>query len=269
LRSAGHLARSRLGTPRAIGGVNSNLIEEPLMEKILIATDFTDSSSVAFERALQLASQLTAELDIVHVAVAPSSMPAELIARGPSESTIEDAKRALAQMVAAAAGRGLVARSHLLVGDAVFGILEEVGRAQATLVVVGSHGKGLIRRALLGSVAERVCRHSPVPVVVVPMPARHAATSATAPIARSCEDCGHILGDTESAERCAGCGGHPAKWLSATISSEPIDAGEPAVGEASSEPLGYERTNDAAGLFATSPPGTEGYDVNPELRVRY
>jgi nucleotide-binding universal stress UspA family protein len=52
-------------------------------------------------------------------------------------------------------------------------ILEVAREVRADLIVVGSHGRKLIQRALLGSVAERVVRLSHVPVLTVhpPMPA--------------------------------------------------------------------------------------------------
>jgi hypothetical protein len=57
--------------------------------------------------------------------------------------------------------------------------------------------------------------------------------------------------------------------MTATISNEPADIAEPAVGEGHLEALGQEHGS-SAGLFSTSPPGASGhYTVNPELRVRY
>lgn len=235
------------------------------MDKIMVAVDFTDASDAAVAEALSLAERLQAELHIVHVAAPPPPSPAELIAREPSEMDTDDAKAQLAKMVAGAKARGVAARSHLLVGQIVFGLVDVAGRIEAKLVVVGSHGKGLVRRALVGSVAASLCRHSPVPVLVVPSLRRHA----TVKTAWSCEQCGHILGRAESSERCGGCGAHPVRWLSAPIEKDRVDIAEPAVGEVDAETVGLERTNTSAGLFAVSPPGTEGYDVNPELRVRY
>ena len=148
-----------------------------------------------------------------------------------------------------------------------FGVLEQIEKLLPDLVVVGSHGKSGITRALLGSVSDAVCHRSPVPVLVVPTPKRKVAADRAA---WSCRACGHILGDSEPRARCARCGISPVPWLSAEVSDEPIDLGEPSVGESHAETLGYERTNSPTGLFATSPPGASGsVNVNPELRVRY
>ena len=84
-----------------------------------------------------------------------------------------------------------------------------------------------------------------------------------------CGYCGHIRRAFESRRRCWHCGASPVNWLSEPVLAGPVDADVPHVAEPAPELLATEQTNDPAGLFATSPPGTEGYDVNPELRVRY
>ena len=53
-------------------------------------------------------------------------------------------------------------------GQVVTSILERVEKWDAGLVLVGSHGHGAMYNLLVGSVAEGVIRHSPVPVLVVP-----------------------------------------------------------------------------------------------------
>jgi len=131
--------------------------------------------------------------------------------------------------------------------------------------VLGSHGRGAIKRVLMGSVAESVVRRSPVPVVVVP-PAWRAQLAQGA--AWACADCGHILPQSDSRERCHNCGRSPARWISAPVTHAPVDIDEAPVGEVEREEIGRDQSNPTS-LFATSPGGTEGYDVNPELKVRY
>ena len=67
-----------------------------------------------------------------------------------------------------------------------------------------------------------------VPVLIVPAPAREKIAKL---VAWSCRECGHILVDGESAESCPRCGDFPGHWITATVSDEPIDVGEPTVGE--------------------------------------
>ena len=66
---------------------------------------------------------------------------------------------------------GLKARAQLLVGVAHRMIVELVMDERADLVVIGTHGRGGLDRALLGSVADRVIRLAPCPVLAVREPA--------------------------------------------------------------------------------------------------
>jgi nucleotide-binding universal stress UspA family protein len=234
---------------------------------LLVAVDFTECSDAALEFALALAPSLGAELELLHVVALPVASPAEIIAPAPMDDfAMREARAQLADLVQRAVDRGVPARAQLAVGQPVFGILDEITRTRPLFAIVGSHGKRGLRRVLLGSVSEALCRASAAPVVVVPPPRR---LLAGARVAWSCDACGHILGDGESTETCAGCARTPVRWNAAPIPDGPADQAEPAVADSAGERLAYERTNDPVGLFATSPAGTEGYDVNPELRVRY
>ena len=59
-------------------------------------------------------------------------------------------------------------RQRVVGGDAARRILEALDRGDFDLVVVGTHGRGGLQHWAIGSVAERVVRLSPVPVVAVP-----------------------------------------------------------------------------------------------------
>lgn len=236
-------------------------------KKILVATDFDPTSEQALEEAISLAIGLHASIELAHVQPLAPASPSELLVRGKSDIVeLEGARKRLAELAANLEALGITVGTHLAVGSVVFGLLDIIDHVKPRLVVMGSHGRGAVKRALVGSVAESVVRRSPVPVVVVP-PAWRAQLAAGA--AWACADCGRLLSGAESREHCRGCGAAPARWISAPVSSEPIDAGEPAFADSEGEHLDQGRNNDAAGLFATSPPGAEGYDVNPELKVRY
>lgn len=81
--------------------------------------------------------------------------------------TVAEAERYLA----AVAGRLQVAAPAevgVYYGSAAEGILAEIGLRDAGLVVMATHGRGGLGRAVLGSVADEVLRHAPVPVLLVP-----------------------------------------------------------------------------------------------------
>jgi hypothetical protein len=88
-------------------------------------------------------------------------------------------------------------------------------------------------------------------------------------VAQSCAACGHMRGALESEKSCGGCGADPATWLTAEVTPGPVDGAEAAVGEGLPGTEVEQTPNEPQAPFATAPPGTEGYDVNPELRVRY
>jgi nucleotide-binding universal stress UspA family protein len=62
---------------------------------------------------------------------------------------------------------GTVAQAHLMMGDAAREIVHLAEDIEAGLVVMGSKGRGGIRRALMGSVSDSVVRHAHCPVLVV------------------------------------------------------------------------------------------------------
>lgn len=59
------------------------------------------------------------------------------------------------------------AEQHVLVGDAAHAICEYASERDAAAIVIGSHGRGGFKRAVLGSVSDHVVRHAPCPVIVV------------------------------------------------------------------------------------------------------
>ncbi len=230
------------------------------LKSILVAVDFGSTSQRAYEAAIDLASRLRAPLEIVHVcAPVPTTVTDESAYTAP-------VRERLAGLVDNATSRGVTARAHLKLETPVFGLLEIIDQLEPMLVVVGSHGRRGIQRALLGSVSDALAHRSAVPVVIVPAPERKQAAERAA---WSCASCGHILGKNESSEYCNRCSATPVQWIGAPITSGPIDLAEAAIGEATVPDLSASQTRDPASTFAISPPGVEGYDVNPELRVRY
>lgn len=141
---------------------------------ILVATDFSDIGRRAADWAADLARVLGARLIVAHAFDIP-------VVGVPDGAFIVDAKTAA--QLSDQAQRGLDAeverlRGHtagiegmLRQGDPREAILAAAEAAGATLIVVGSHGRRGLSRALLGSVAETVVRTSRVPVAVVRTPA--------------------------------------------------------------------------------------------------
>lgn len=137
-------------------------------EKILIAIDEDPIAAHAAEAGMELARSLHAQVALTYV-IDPSLVlgPDTGIA---ADDLIHAARQDAARLVADFRAR-LQAHAHVLafvpVGSPGSEIVKAAKEWQADLVVIGSHGRRGITRALVGSVAEAVMRHAPCPVLVV------------------------------------------------------------------------------------------------------
>jgi nucleotide-binding universal stress UspA family protein len=142
----------------------------PLITKILVATDFQAPAQAALDWALELGRALGASVLAVHVFDLPLvGLPdASLMVSAKAAARLSDeAQAALDQEIARVRGRGIPVEGILRQGDArdvVPALAEELN---ADVIVVGTHGRRGLARALLGSTAESIERVSPKPVVVV------------------------------------------------------------------------------------------------------
>jgi nucleotide-binding universal stress UspA family protein len=144
---------------------------EAVFTRIVVPTDFSAQSEKAWQTARRLARALGAELHLVHVFVEAPLYSESFLAgdrvRGVYAEGRAWAETALARLADAARAEGLVVRTSLREGAAAAGIVSTAREERADLVVIGTHGRGGLDRALLGSVADRVIRLAPCPVLAV------------------------------------------------------------------------------------------------------
>jgi nucleotide-binding universal stress UspA family protein len=139
---------------------------------ILVATDFSEASGPALRLAVELAREGGSDLVVQHTCEVPFYAYSEL-AMSPVdllEPVVEVARQKLADVVAGLHDRCPGARGVLKVGVPWEQILAAAAETGADLLVVGTHGRHGVTHALLGSVAEKVVRLSPVPVLTVRAP---------------------------------------------------------------------------------------------------
>lgn len=145
-----------------------------MYDKILVAIDGSDPSKQALAEALRVARLAGAELRVVHVldATSPLGMgltyvPAELL-----DGYRDNAMKHLARARALAKEANVHCESDLMmlhgINDNVAGCLQRCAvEFGARLVVLGTHGRRGVKRALLGSVAEKFVRSADCPVLLV------------------------------------------------------------------------------------------------------
>src|SRR5215216_3676426 len=135
--------------------------------RILFASDASEDSELAATTAVALAKVTGSELHVLHVAPAfPDYFePSDPDEPGPTE---REGRRILDEQVMKIENvGGTVAQSHLRMGGAAEEVIDLAEELETGLIVLGSRGRGRIRRALMGSVSDSIVRHAHCPVMVV------------------------------------------------------------------------------------------------------
>jgi nucleotide-binding universal stress UspA family protein len=140
------------------------------IKKILAPIDFTETSSLALDYAVDLAVALGAAVSVLHVyqPLVYSFPDAVLVAPPDMAAKISDKAQQMLDEAVNSRRKRCPATSGILLNGAAW---DEIGRVaveqNADLIVMGTHGRRGLPRAILGSVAERVIRTSTVPVLTV------------------------------------------------------------------------------------------------------
>jgi nucleotide-binding universal stress UspA family protein len=136
---------------------------------ILLATDGSKEAELAATTAADLANSTGSELHVVHVGESPLVYHPERHAyRAEYEEHERESQQLLEAQVERIEGTGAtVAQAHLRMGRADEEIVELAHSMGAGMIVMGSRGRGRIRRALIGSVSESVVRHAHCPTTII------------------------------------------------------------------------------------------------------
>jgi|SRR5580658_10233975 nucleotide-binding universal stress UspA family protein len=140
------------------------------LRRILVPTDFTETSDHAVDWALGVAAKIGGKVTLMHAYELPiiGFPDGTIIATPTIASHIADGSRAaLDATVKRIAARGVSVESVLKEGI-IYEEINAVAEAiDADLIVIGTHGRKGLARALLGSVAENVIRTATRPVVTI------------------------------------------------------------------------------------------------------
>lgn len=146
--------------------------------KILVPTDLSQCSTRALNEAHEFARQFSASIDLLYVWSMPALVAPESLITGmgvneqPLMTWMENsARELLAQFEQTAKSSGIeVNTSFCEAGDPATAIVEHAAQGGYDLLVLGTHGRSGLAHALLGSVAEKVVRRAPCPVLTVRTP---------------------------------------------------------------------------------------------------
>jgi len=143
---------------------------EPVLKRILVPVDFSDNSRSALEQASSLAGRWGAELHLLHVVEDQTPAVSEIAMAYPIvNSYIHDlVKTGQEQLDAFLPAAGPSVQRKVVLGDPTKKINDYADEHRIDLIVVGTHGRTGPSHWLLGSVAERVARSAPCPVLVTP-----------------------------------------------------------------------------------------------------
>jgi nucleotide-binding universal stress UspA family protein len=142
--------------------------------KLLHPTDFSEPAEYAAEQVLRLARAIGGEVILLHVAVEAPLYGEGLMTTKEVRDVYAAARSWVTETLEARAAKireqGLAARWLLGTGVPHEEIAKVATEEGVDYIVIGTHGRGGLERAFLGSVADRVVRTAPCPVVTVREP---------------------------------------------------------------------------------------------------
>ena len=155
-----------------------------MFERIVVPLDGSRLSTQAIPYATEVGKRFGAEIILVRVISAHGLAPVPEVQNAENSNStdimqteeIDDidnaayAKRYLINWAQSLKSQGVKVSYEVLVGNPAKAIMQLSEAQQASLIVMISHGKGAFRRAIMGSVADEILRHSSIPVLIVRMP---------------------------------------------------------------------------------------------------
>ncbi len=129
-----------------------------MLNRLLWATDFSETSQAALEWCVELAQLTKSEMILLHIAEVEEAKDANLAAE--HRKKLEEIAEQLRQ-------KGLTVATTVVSGQAAQTIVQTASKVGADLIVLGAHGHTSFREKLLGSTTEQVLQTSPVPVLFV------------------------------------------------------------------------------------------------------
>lgn len=141
------------------------------VERILCPTDFSEGSLQALSAATDIATRLGAELSVIHVLPILAALPYDshsvFEVHQRQDLAYEGVKKRLYEMTSESKEKGIPGRVFVEHGDPAGEIVRVSEEQRIDLIVIATFGKTGWRRLAFGSVAEKVVRLAPCPVLVI------------------------------------------------------------------------------------------------------
>jgi nucleotide-binding universal stress UspA family protein len=139
------------------------------LKKILVATDFSVSSEIVLARAVEMARRYRSKIYLAYVTPPEiyKTVPPEIL-EAAVQRTREHVQIEMSRIIRSSGLTKLRHRSLLEEGNIAEVLLRLVRDHAIDLLVIGTRGHSGVKRMLLGSVAEKVFRQAPCPVLIVP-----------------------------------------------------------------------------------------------------
>jgi nucleotide-binding universal stress UspA family protein len=134
-------------------------------EKILVPLDGSECAENILSKVEKLAADLKASIALLRVAYAhtfPGVDPTDAEVK-----VVREAEEYLRKIEERLKAKGFRVDSHVRYGNDADEILDHAAQKEIDLVAMSTHGRGGVKRFLLGSVAEKLLRHSPKPIFLV------------------------------------------------------------------------------------------------------
>jgi nucleotide-binding universal stress UspA family protein len=140
------------------------------LKRILVSTDFSETSRTALRYGIELAQRFGARLYLFHVPPDPGEAAEAEYPIGIFEIMQNDAHDRLLHLLTDAEARDLRPECAMRVGTPAEEIVKYATEHDIDLIVLGTHGRRGVARLVLGSVAEQVVRTAPCPVLTAHYP---------------------------------------------------------------------------------------------------
>ena len=135
------------------------------LDRILVPLDGSGCAEMIFPKLEKLATELKASIALLRVAYAhtfPGADPTDAEVK-----VVREAEEYLRGIENRLKAKGFKVDSHVRYGDDAEEILDHASQKDIDFIAMTTHGRSGVKRFLLGSVAEKILRHSPKPIFLV------------------------------------------------------------------------------------------------------